>query len=72
MIKHRTLLVTAGAGATGGAVVGTPARADTTVTISPAADHGMWEGWGIRWRVVDLSADWAAIHLTFDMSGSVR
>ncbi|MDQ7909731.1 hypothetical protein RB614_34940 [Phytohabitans sp. ZYX-F-186] len=46
MVSRRTLLASAGAGVVGSALVAGPARADATVTISPNADYGAWEGWG--------------------------
>ncbi|MCW6010510.1 hypothetical protein K1W54_39075 [Micromonospora sp. CPCC 205371] len=46
MVTRRTLLAAAGAGAAGSALASGTARADATIAINPAADYGVWEGWG--------------------------
>ncbi|MEJ3748865.1 beta-1,6-galactanase [Actinomycetes bacterium KLBMP 9797] len=45
MVRRRTLVAGAAAGV-GGALVGGVAHADATIAINPAADYGVWEGWG--------------------------
>ncbi len=45
-LSRRTLLGAAGLAAAGTVLPATAARADTTVSITPSADHGTWEGWG--------------------------
>ncbi|GAA3345043.1 hypothetical protein GCM10020358_50640 [Amorphoplanes nipponensis] len=46
MVTRRTVLGATAAGALGSTLIGGAARADATVTIDPAADHGAWQGWG--------------------------
>ncbi|MFI5938523.1 glycoside hydrolase [Actinoplanes sp. NPDC051494] len=46
MVTRRTVLGATAAGALGGALIGGAARADATITVSPAADYGAWQGWG--------------------------
>ncbi len=43
---RRTVLGAVGAGALDSMLIGEAARADATVTVDPAADHGAWQGWG--------------------------
>ncbi|MBM2620269.1 hypothetical protein JIG36_32620 [Actinoplanes sp. LDG1-06] len=46
MVTRRTVLGAAGAGVLGGALSAGTARADATITVDPAADYGVWQGWG--------------------------
>lgn len=46
MVSRRALLGAAGAGVLGGLVTATSARADATISVTPSADYGAWEGWG--------------------------
>ncbi|MFE4912744.1 beta-1,6-galactanase [Streptomyces sp. NPDC056652] len=46
MMRRRTLLAATGAGLLGSALATGTAHADVTIPVDPAADYGVWEGWG--------------------------
>ncbi|MEU9919017.1 glycoside hydrolase [Streptomyces sp. NPDC051001] len=46
MMRRRTLLAAAGAGALASVLATGTARADSTIAVDPSIDYGTWEGWG--------------------------
>jgi hypothetical protein len=46
MVTRRALLSAAAAAAAGSALGTRVASADTTITVDPATNYGIWEGWG--------------------------
>ncbi|WCE02479.1 glycoside hydrolase (plasmid) [Streptomyces sp. HUAS 31] len=65
MIKRRSLLAAAGAGALGSALATGTARADSTISVDPSTTYGTWEGWGtsLAWwaKVFGSSAEYSDV-----------